>query len=373
MTRQEQELAQETISGEQRYHPVKMIARQIYGFLASAKLAMALLVVILACCVVGVTIYRGKPANDLIFSSLWFNALLVLLVTNVAFCFFGRIWGRRVTLISFGMILFHLSFVAVFLGVAYNSLFYFRGNIRLTEGESLPNNDPQNYDSVDHGRFFRYSRLKGETTLIRLHAGYRQDGKDKRVGYEVEMSDGTDRKRDIIYVTKYFAFKGTKYFRDKEGYSLLVTLADGGGTELYGAFIPLQSYRVGDDLFRYAMGTKEKETGTMFPVAENPLFNLQMEYIPVENVERSGSVTAKIVPYSIGNGLKPANILAQGTWPIGAIFSAGDFQLCAKEVRYWTSMRVTFEPGQPVILASLWTGLAGMIITTAARMIRAKV
>ena len=107
---------------EPHYHPIHKIPRKIYNFFASAKLAMALLVIILSCCLAGVTIWRGIEAGRVIFGTLWFNGLLVLLVINVACCFFGRIWGRRVTVISFGMILFHISFVFMFLGIIYNSL-----------------------------------------------------------------------------------------------------------------------------------------------------------------------------------------------------------------------------------------------------------
>src|SRR5512138_454131 len=115
---------------EPRYHPIHKIPRKIYDFLASSQLAMGLLVAILGSCVAGVTIWRGARAGEVIFSSLWFNGLLVLLVVNVACCFFGRIWGRKVTWVSFGMILFHLSFVAIFGAIVYNSLFFFEATIR---------------------------------------------------------------------------------------------------------------------------------------------------------------------------------------------------------------------------------------------------
>lgn len=98
---------------EPRYHPIHKIPRIAYDFLASAKLAMALLVAILICSLTGVTILRGQRAWELIFSTVWFNGILVLLVINVACCFFGRIWHRRITIISFGMILFHVSFVSI--------------------------------------------------------------------------------------------------------------------------------------------------------------------------------------------------------------------------------------------------------------------
>src|SRR5512147_1816414 len=139
------------------------VPRKIYNFLSSKKLALILLIVILACCVAGVTVWRGAEAGRLIFGTIWFNGILVLLVINVACCFFGRIWGRKITLISFGMIVFHLSFVVMLGGIVYNSLFYFRGVIRLTEGETLPSGELQSYDFVDHGRFFNLAKLGGET------------------------------------------------------------------------------------------------------------------------------------------------------------------------------------------------------------------
>src|SRR5512146_436446 len=166
-----------------------IMLRKIYTVLSSKTLALALLVVILTCCVTGVTVWRGAEAGRLIFGTSWFNAILVLLVINVACCFFGRIWGRKVTLISFGMIVFHLSFVVMLGGIVYNSLFYFRGVIRLTEGETLPSGDLQSYDLAEHGRFFSLAKLKGETTLVRMHTGYKVDGSDKRAAYEISVGE----------------------------------------------------------------------------------------------------------------------------------------------------------------------------------------
>jgi len=76
---------------EPRYHPIHKIPRKIYDFLASAKLAMLLLVTILLTCIIGVTVLRGDESGRMIFGAIWFNAILVLLVVNVACCFFGRI------------------------------------------------------------------------------------------------------------------------------------------------------------------------------------------------------------------------------------------------------------------------------------------
>lgn len=365
-----------------------MIFRKIYNFLSSVKLAMGLLITILACCLVGVTIFRGERAWMLIFSTLWFNGILVLLVVNVVFCFFGRIWGRKVTLISFGMILFHLSFVFMLLGVVYNSFFYFRGNIRLTEGETLPNGELQSYDSSNRGRFFNLSRLKGETTLIKMHAGYKVDGVDKRAAYEIAVGEGSQKKQEIIYVTKHLDHKGFRYFNDKEGYSVLTILYDRQGRELYGAHVPLQSLRQKDGSYLYTTGTKEGPELLAFPQNPlSPLFGLQVVYWPSKLKEREGeayfrawpldkksATKARSVPNtSDGTGIKEdvkhsEKPFAEGRAAVGDWFSAGEYNLSVKEIRYWVSMKVAYEPGQPIVLASMWGGLSGMIITFAGRM-----
>ncbi len=345
------------------------ILRKTYSFLTSKKLAIGLLITILVCCVIGVTIIRGARAWTLIFNTLWFNGILVLLVVNIAFCFFGRIWGRKLTIVSLGMILFHLSFVFMLGGIIYNSMFYFRGLIRLTEGETLPSGDPGSYDYEDHGRFFDFSKLEGETTLIKMHKGYKLDGSDKQVAYEVAVGEGRSKKQGIIYITHKLEHNGFGYFREKEGYALLIMLYDKRGRELYGAYVPLQSFKQKGDQFLYTTGTKDGPGS--FPFPQNPLqpmFALQSAYHPSFLKERAGEASFQVWPLAAsdaGHGIKP---MAEGRAVIGRMVKAGDYHLSAREVRYWVGMTVRYEPGKPIVLASLWVGLSGMIMTFIGRM-----
>jgi len=358
---------------EPRYHPVHKFTRRIYDFLASSKLAIVLLVTILACCVAGVTVYRGQRAAEMIFTTLWFNSLLVFLVINVACCFFGRIWGRKVTIISFGMILFHLSFVTMFAGIIYNSLYHFRGDMRITEGETLINRQRQSYEGVERGRFFSLLRLKGETTLNRLLAGYQVGQDNKRVAYDISVNDSGVTKQGIIYLTRNLNYKGFTYIPDREGYSLLAVLYDKQGNELYGAHIPLQSLRQKDQTFLYTTGTKEGAGTIPYPQApDNPLFNLRLTYTPNPTKERSGDVAFLLWPPDTGPAPHDAKPIAEGRATIGDAFTVGEYSLVVKEVRYWVIMSVNYEPGQPIVLGSLWVGLSGMIITTIGRILRGR-
>lgn len=347
------------------------IWRIIRSFLASIKLAITLLVIILVCCVIGVTIVRGERAGALIFGTIWFNGLLVLLVVNVAFCFFGRIWSRKVTIISLGMILFHLSFVAMMGGIIYNSLFYFRGLMRLTEGEALPNNDLRSFDYAERGRFFDMSRFKGKTTLVKMHTDYSVDGQNKLAAYEIAVEDAPGRKQGIIYITKNMDHEGFQYIPDREGYSQLILLHDKAGRMLYGAHIPLQSLKRKDGTYLYTTGTREGPGAFPYPHEPlSPLYYLQIAYHPTSLKERAGNAEFQVWHFR-GEPPKPGEQpLAERKVRIGEQLQVGENYLSAAEVRYWVIMSVRYEPGKPIVLTSLWVGLSGMIITFIGRMAR---
>lgn len=352
-------------------HPVHRMLRKIYDFLASPKLAMALLVTILVVCIVGVTFLPDDKAVKYVFSSLWFNALLVLLVINIACCFSGRIFRRRMTIILFGMILFHISFVSILLGAVYNSLFYFRGTIRLTEGETLPSGDINSYDKFEQGRLFSFLRLRGDTSLIKVHHGYQVGNENKRAAYEIEVGDGGAKNKGIIYITHNLTHRGFSYYTDVEGYSLLVMLSDASGKDIYGAHIPLQSLKQKDGSFIYATGTKEGAGSFPFPQEPlQPFMGLQLGVVPSVGTERSGVVLYKVYPF-VGNELKPADKPpVEGKITVGESFSVLNYRLSVKEMRYWVTMTVRYEPGKPVVLVSLCMCLVGMIITTTGRMLK---
>jgi hypothetical protein len=351
--------------------------QEIYSFLSSKKLAIGLLIIILVCCLMGVTLIRGARASALIFGTLWFNAILVLLVINVCFCFFGRIWGRRVTLISLGMILFHLSFVAMLIGIVYNSLFFFRGSIRLAEGETLPSGVLQSYDYAEYGRFFNFKQMKGDTTLLKMHTGYRADGSDRRAAYEIAVGEGAAKKQGVIYITKSMEHNRFRYFNDKEGYSVGIFLHDKQGKELYAAFVPLQSFKDMDEknntVIHYTTGTKEGPGSFAFPPEPlAPLFTLQVTYFPSQLNERSGEVLLQVWPLPAPDSAQGDKTIAYGKIPIGGKIAAGDYSLEVKEARYWAGMIVHHEPGEHIVLVSLWVGLIGMIITFIGRLRREK-
>jgi hypothetical protein len=354
-------------------HIIANGVRKLFQGLCSKWLALSLMVVILGAGLVATVFLSIPVAQQIVFRSLWFNGFLVLLVLNTACCFFSRLNRRNWDLVFIGIVIFHLSFVSIFGGVVYNSLFYFRGAIRLTEGETLPNGQPQSYDHADRGRFFNNSKLKGETTLIGMQTNHKVDGTDKGVAYEIAVGEGSAKKQGFVYITKNLDYNGFRYFNDKEGYSLLIVLYDKQGGELYGAYVPLQSLKQKDGKYLYTTGTKEGPGS--FPFPQDPpklLFDLQAAYHPDPKKERAGEVFFQVWPLRTEHEAHGDKILASGKAAIGEKFDAGDYYLSVKEVRYWASMNVRHDPGLTLILASLWMGLGGIIFTTVARLIKKK-
>lgn len=358
-------------AGATTQKPLQKMFAKLYDFLASAKLALALLIIILVICTAGATFLSGEKAVKHVFSTLWFNALLILLVVNIACCFSGRILRRRLTIVSFGMILFHISFVTILLGVVYNSLFYFRGTIRLTEGETLHSGDANSYDKFEHGQFFSFLRVRGETSLIKVHHDYKVGNENKRAAYEVAVGDGGEKKTGIIYVTHNLRQKGFTYYPDVEGYSLFVMLADASGKDIYGAHIPLQSLKQKDGSFIYATGSKKGASPFPFPQEHiQPFMGLQLGFVPSAAMDRTGLVNYKAYPL-VGDGFKIGDeAILEGQVKSGESFNAFNHGFAVREVRYWATMTVRHEPGKPIVLASLCVCLLGMTITTAGRMFR---
>lgn len=338
----------------------------VHAFLVSPKLAIALLVVVLACCLVGVTVVHGERAGQLIFGTLWFNALLVLLAISSAVTFFSRIWKRKLTLLSVGMIAFHVSFAALLGGIVYHRMFYFDGLLRLTEGETLPNGRLESYDRIDMGRFFTPDRLKGETTLVRMHVDYKVDGKNKRAAYELALSDGEAVAHQTIWITEYLDFRGTRFFCQKEGYSVLLVMKDKQGREIYGAHVPLQSLEQKENKFVYVSGTPRGIAPFPFPPPpDQPRAEVAMLYRPSEVAQRQGEVTFSVLPLDAKGEV--AGEEREGRAVVGAWWDAGDFVLAPQEIRYWVGINVRHDPGMTVILGSLVIGALGMSLVMIAR------
>lgn len=348
---------------------------KLLAFFRSTLLALVLLIAILVSCIVGAAALPVPVGRVVVFSSLWFNGLLILLVLNAAFCFFRAARFRNLNPVSGGIIVFHLSFILLFAGIVYNSLFYYKGALRLTEGESMALGDPNVYDEEYWGPFFNHQWMRGTVTLHKLYTQYKEGNLNKGVANELSIVDGNRHAKGIIYPTRHLAFNGFKFFKNKDGFAPLLVLYDRHGKEIYGAYTSLQSFKQKDKSLLYVTGTKQDGPGSIdFPQIQNmpPLFKIQFTYHLPKLKNGIAKASFKIWEYSKDKKNGQGRLVYEGTAAMGQNVVFSDHALSMQEVRYWASMDVRYNPGLPLILTSLWIGLGGIILTTVARLINNK-
>lgn len=271
------------------------------------------------------------------------------------------------------MVIFHLSFVAIFAGVIVDSLFFYRGALRLTEGESIEMVDPNAYDEEYWGRFFNHQRMRGVVTFHKLHTQHKEGNVNKGVANEISIVDGDRHAKGIIYPTRHLAFNGFKFFRNKDGFAPLLVLYDRHGKEIYGAYTSLQSFEQKDKSLLYVTGTKQGGPGSMdFPQIQNmpPLFKIQFTYHLPKLKDGIKNASFKVWEYDKDKKNGQGRLVFEGTAPLGEKVVFGDYALSMKELRYWASMDMLYNPGLPLIFTSLWIGFGGIILTTVARLIK---
>ena len=105
---------------------------KIFSLFWSTRAALVLLVLIFLSCVVGASL-PSDVGKEAVFSSVWFNLLLVLLIVNIVFCTFKRIKILRLSLI--GTTIFHLSLILLFAGIVYDQLFFLKEQSVLPKGK----------------------------------------------------------------------------------------------------------------------------------------------------------------------------------------------------------------------------------------------
>lgn len=349
--------------------------KNLFEALRSKQLALALMAVIMGVVLVATVFLSPQVAQQFVFMSLWFNGLLVLLVVNTACCFFSRLNRRSWDMAFSGIVIFHLSFVMLFMGVAYDKFFSFHGTVRLTEGETLNLAERASYDNPELGGFFNPSRrLKGWISLNKIVPHYMVEGRDKGAACGLSLGTGpADMVRGFSYVNHHLTYNGFRFFRDKGGFSPCVELYDKEGNYIYGACFSLQSLRGKDGKFTYTTGSPQKPEPILFPQKpQKPLFYLMTQYFPEPKNELDGKVLFAVTPYREGQHSFPSEPKFEVKAALDEKVRVGDQYLALREVRYWMNLDVRYNPGQPLISSSLWIGLGGIALTTIARLIRKK-
>ncbi len=108
----------------------------IFGFLASLKLAVVVIVALMISLAAGTLLesyYNAHVARTLIYNTRWFSAILIILAINLAAAAFDRLpWKKKHT----GFVLTHLGIIMILAGSLITQKYMIDGQITLAEGET---------------------------------------------------------------------------------------------------------------------------------------------------------------------------------------------------------------------------------------------
>ncbi|HEX6447262.1 MAG TPA: cytochrome c biogenesis protein ResB [Streptosporangiales bacterium] len=191
-----------------------------------------------------------------------------------------------------GNLLFHVALLVLLAAVALGSLFGYRGNILVTEGDGFANS-VISYDSMQRGRFFSDSALSPFTIHVdRFRAWYVPTGADRGTPerYDAYLSytdrPGAARKRYDLQVNKPLSVGGSKVYLLGHGYSPEFTVRDAAGRVVTSGPVPFIAESTSNYLSQ----------GVVKAPAANPQLGFQMFFLPTFAMSSQGPTSAFPAP-----------------------------------------------------------------------------
>ncbi|MQA78423.1 MAG: cytochrome c biogenesis protein ResB [Streptosporangiales bacterium] len=187
-----------------------------------------------------------------------------------------------------GNLTFHVALLVLLVAVALGSLFGYRGNVLVTEGDGFANT-VISYDSLQRGRLFADDRMAPFTvTLEDFKATYVARGEergtpetfDARLRYREEPG-GPSRPYDLR-VNAPLEVGGSKVYLLGHGYSPQLTIRDAKGEVTYAGAVPF----VPQDTRTYA------SQGVVKVPATDPQQGYQMYFLPTFAMSKSRGPTS---------------------------------------------------------------------------------
>ena len=296
--------------------------------------------------------------------------------------------AERGYLREFGNILFHLSFALMLVGVAWNTLWSYKGEVIVVEGQAFSNNLTQ-YDDFSAGGSFTPANLQPFTIWVdrftaKFETGDVQRGAARVFEADVRIAHGDGATESAtIEVNHPLVVDGTQVHLIGHGYAPVVTVTDPQGNTAYqgpvvflpqdGNFTSLGVIKAPDarpnflgfeGFFLPTAVVDEQGPHSVFPDALAPeLFVNVWTGAPRQETGRPESV------YSLAkDGLEQmktadGKIVTFRIAPGQAIDLPDGSSLSFDDWRRWTKLQVSNEPGQWLVIGSVLLAVVGMLLS----------
>lgn len=289
---------------------------------------------------------------------------------------------------EFGNIVFHLAFVLLLAGVGWNSLFSYKGEVIVVEGQAFSNSLTQ-YDDFSAGAAFQPSGLEPFTVWIdrftaKFETGPVQRGAARVFTADVRVAGAQgEPERRTVEVNQPLVVGGTQIHLIGHGYAPVVTVRDPRGEVAFSGpvvFLPQDgnftslgvikapdarpAYLGFEGFFLPTAVVDERGPHSVFPDALAPemfvnawtgpprtetgrpesVYSLRKDGLEQMRTADGTVVTFRIAPGQVVD------------LPDGSSLSFDDW-------RRWTKLQVSAEPGQWLVIGSVLLAVIGMLLS----------
>lgn len=291
-----------------------------------------------------------------------------------------------------GNLVFHICLVATLIGMAWGSLFSFRGSAIVVEGQAFSNTLSQ-YDEFGSGAAFNPSWLSPFTIRldafrVRFETGPTQTGAAREFDASLTVTgpDGTPRPADL-QVNSPLQVGADSVHLLGHGYAPVVTVRDGDGNVAFSGpvvFIPLDANFRSDGVIKAPDARPERLAfqGVFLPTAK-PTSSGMVSVFP-DALNPRLLLNAWAGPPKAETGV-PENVfsldttgltqLKTGDAPVTAALAIGESltlpdgkgSISFDGWQRWTKLQVSNTPGGWLVLVSAMLAVAGMAVSLAVR------
>ncbi len=292
-----------------------------------------------------------------------------------------------------GNLVFHLSLIAVLVGLAIGTSFGYRGTAIIVEGQAFSNTLTQ-YDEFSAGIGFRPEHLPAFTIALdafeaEFEIGPTQRGAARMFRATVTVSrPGDEPRQQLLEVNAPLAIDGTDIHLLGHGYAPVVTVRDGNGDVAFSGpvvFLPTDGNFTSNGVIKAPDARPERlafegiflptaqidEQGmrSVFPAAWNPQL-LVNAWAGPPKVETGAPENIYVLDQTgLEQLMRPDGQPVRAGLEPGASYELPDGRgsISFDELRQWTKLQISTTPGGWFVLASVLLAIAGLSISLTVR------
>jgi len=249
-----------------------------------------------------------------------------------------------------GSIVFHLALMIIIAGIVLSVFFSLRIPIAITEGEPFQVEEP--YKEADVGQF--YDTRSDDSLVVSIQKF------DPRYQFKntftpaswIIVRQNENHRTGLIHVNRKFTFSDFIIHQSGHwGYSVGLLLRDAEGKILFNGIIRLASPQT--------RNSNKHQDHIVLPGGED----LQVELLSDSRIDRklSGSQRHTMTNPTIRVRLmNDKDTLFRTIVPYGRETSLDHWTLSFPDIRYWSQLDITYDPGLPILYLGFFLGVTGL-------------